>query len=104
MLSRLKSTYKDWDRFFGILPKDLADILHRLKRGKFDVHLDHRRLEPIVNRLVKCILTAALFMGSASFCSYQVPPTISGYSILGFLGCAIAVYMGWSITRVIGRS
>ena len=103
MFSRLSANYSDWERFFGILPKDLADILHNLKRGKFDVHVDHRRLEPIINRLIKCILTAALFMGSASLCSYHVPPTISGYSILGFLGCAVAVYMGWSITRVIGR-
>ena len=103
LFSRLKSNYSDWERFFGILPKDLADILHNLKRGKFDVHVDHRRLEPIVNRLIKCILAAALFMGSTSLCSYQVPPTIFGYSILGFLGCAVAVYMGWSITRLIDR-
>jgi len=54
--------------------------------------------------VVKGILTAALFMGSASLCSYQVPPTISGYSIPGFLGGAIALSMGWSITREISRT
>ncbi|QEG21642.1 ABC1 kinase family protein [Mariniblastus fucicola] len=102
--SRMKSTVKDWDRLMAILPRDVADILHNMKRGKFDVHLEHRRLEPIVNRLVKGILTAALFMGSASLSSYQVPPTINGFSIPGFLGCGVALYMGWSITRAINRS
>ncbi len=52
LFARVKSTYKDWDRLMTILPKDVADILHNMKRGKFDVHLEHRKLEPIVNRLV----------------------------------------------------
>ena len=76
LYGRLKSNVDDWEHLIGILPKDAADILHNFKRGKFDVHLQHRRLEPIVNRLVLGILTAALFVGSASLCSSQVPPTI----------------------------
>lgn len=104
LYDRLKSNVDDWQHLMGILPKDAADILHNLKRGKFDVHLQHRRLEPIVNRLVLGILTAALFVGSASLCSNQVPPTIYGFSIPGFLGCGIAIFMGYGITRAIKRS
>lgn len=104
LYGRLKSNVDDWEHLMGILPKDAADILHNLKRGKFDVHLQHRRLEPIVNRLVLGILTAALFVGSASLCSNQVPPTIHGFSIPGFLGCGIAIFMGYGITRTIKRS
>ena len=44
------------------LPRDAADILQRVKKGSFDVHLNHRRLETTVNRLVLGILTAALFI------------------------------------------
>ncbi len=100
----LKSNVDDWQHLIEILPKDAADILHSLKRGKFDVHLQHRRLEPIVNRLVLGILTAALFVGSASLCSKQVPPTFYGFSVPGFLGCGIAILMGYGITRAIDRS
>ena len=75
ILSRLKANAEDWEHLITILPRDTADILRNLKRGKFDVHLQHRRLEPVANRLVMGILIAALFMGSASFCSNHVRPT-----------------------------
>ncbi|TWU24337.1 putative protein kinase UbiB [Novipirellula galeiformis] len=104
LYGRLKSNVDDWERLIGILPKDAADILHNFKRGKFDVHLQHRRLEPIVNRLVMGILTAALFMGSASLYSNQVPPTLLGFSVPGVVGCCVAVAMGYGITRSIRRS
>ncbi|QDT02089.1 putative protein kinase UbiB [Rubripirellula lacrimiformis] len=104
LYSRLKSNADDWQNLFGILPKDVADILTNLKRGKFDIHLQHRRLEPIVNRLVMGILAAALFVGSASLWSNQVPPMIGGFSLPGFAGCLIAVVMGYRISRDIRRS
>jgi ubiquinone biosynthesis protein len=104
LYQRMKTNVEEWEHLISILPKDFADILHNFKRGKFDVHLQHRRLEPIVNRLVMGILAAALFVGSASLCSNQVPPTIDGYSIPGFLGCAIAIAMGYAITRAIKQS
>ena len=104
MLGRLRANVEDWEHLMTILPRDTADILRNLKRGKFDVHLQHRRLEPVVNRLVMGILTAALFMGSASLCSNHVRPTILGFSVPGFLGCCIAFIMGIQITLAIRRS
>ena len=104
LVRRLKAACKDWDNLFRSLPKDAANILHNVKCGKFDMHLEHRRLEPIVNRLVLGILTAALFVGSASLCDYQVPPVIRTISVPGFLGCFVAIAMGWSIIRAIHRS
>jgi ubiquinone biosynthesis protein len=104
LLGRLKANAEDWEHLLTILPRDTADILRNLKRGKFDVHLQHRRLEPVVNRLVMGILTAALFMGSASLCSNHVRPTIFDFSVPGFLGCGMAVFMGIQITLAIRRS
>ncbi len=104
LISRLQTNIQDWEHLITIFPKDTADILRNLKRGKFDVHLQHRRLEPVVNRLVMGILTAALFMGSASLLSNQVPPTIFGLAIPGLLGCGIALIMGIQITLAIRRS
>ncbi|EMI25261.1 ABC1 kinase family protein [Rhodopirellula europaea] len=101
---RIKNRVDDWDHLLSILPKDLGDVLHSLKQGNFDIHLQHRRLEPIVNRLVMGILTAALFVGSASLWSSGVPPLLFGVSVPGMLGCSLAIFMGvrlsWQISRV----
>ncbi len=103
LINRLRRTYGDWDDLIRRLPRDLADILRGVKSGKFEVHLEHRRLEPIVNRLVLGILTAALFIGSTSLCDYQVPPVIRGISLPGLLGCLVSITMGWLLIRAIRR-
>ena len=101
---RAEDYYRDWAELFRILPSDTADILDRVKRGKFDVHLDHRRLDTIVNRMVSGVLTAALFVGSAALWSQQVPPQIFNTSLPGALGCATALVLGYGIHRAIRHS
>jgi len=95
---------RDWIELMKILPSDTADILKRVKQGKFDVHLDHRRLDSIVNRLVSGVLTAALFVGSAALWSQQVPPLLFGSSVPGVLGCCTALVIGFGIYRAIRHS
>ncbi len=104
MWRKLEHAYRDWNRLLEMLPRDLADILHRVKKGKFDVHLDHRRLDTSVNRLVMGILSAALFMGSAMLWSRNTPPLLYGVSVVGAVGCALAVQLGWTVLRAIKRS
>ena len=60
---KLQGAQRDWSRLLESFPGDMSDIVYRLRRGKFDVHLEHRRLDSIVNRLVMGVLTAALFVG-----------------------------------------
>ncbi|MCB1078652.1 MAG: AarF/ABC1/UbiB kinase family protein, partial [Verrucomicrobiae bacterium] len=55
--------YRDWKRLLEILPRDLSDILSRFRKGTFEVHMEHRRLEGTVDRLVLGLLTAAVFLG-----------------------------------------
>ena len=64
MWKKLQTEARDWGELAERFPGDAVDILERIKEGSFDVHLDHRRLDSIVNRLVLGILAAALFMGS----------------------------------------
>jgi ubiquinone biosynthesis protein len=78
--------------------------LGQIKRGRFDVYLEHRRLESTVNRLVMGLLAAALFVGSAQLWSREVPPLVHGVSLPGAAGCAIAVGMGFRLLRAIKRS
>ena len=90
-------------RLLETLPADAGDILRRMKTGKFDVNLEHRRLDTTVNRLVLGIISAALFVGSASLWSQQVKPLAWGTSIPGAIGCGVAVWLGFQLTRAIKR-
>ena len=63
-----------------------------------------QKADSITNRLVLGILTAALFVGSASLWSNQVPPKLGDVSIPGSMGCAIAVYLGFTLVRAIRKS
>lgn len=101
---RAISAARHWTHLMDIVPGDLADILDRIKQGRFDVHLEHRRLDRIVNRLVLGVITASLFIGSSLLWSRQVAPTIAGWSVPGGLGCAAAVYLSIRLLRAIRAS
>jgi ubiquinone biosynthesis protein len=105
--------YVEAERLAEILPRRLTEILEQVQAGKFDVHLDHRGLEPSVNRLVLGMLSSALFLGSSVMLSREVPPLLfpeNSYfgfhriSILGFTGCAVAIMLGLRLLRAIGKS
>lgn len=101
---KIQTEARAWGELAEQFPKDAVDILDRIKNGSFDVHLDHRRLDSIVNRLVMGILSAALFVGSASLWSRAVPPLVHGVSLPGVLGCAVAVWLGFNLIRAVKRS
>jgi ubiquinone biosynthesis protein len=104
LFRRLQRSYRDWDRFIDMLPRELADILQRVRDGKFDVHLEHRRLEATANRLVYGLLTAAFFVGSCQLLSLQVPPTIGGVSLLGSIGLLFTCMFGLRLVRAVKKS
>ena len=101
---KITTAMRRWQHLMDIVPGDVADILERVKQGSFDVHLEHRRLDVIVNRLVLGILCAALFIGASVLWSSNVPPRIGEYSIPGSLGCAVAVYYSIRLLRAIKAS
>jgi ubiquinone biosynthesis protein len=104
LFKKTRRNMMEWGRLMEMAPRELVDILSQIKRGKFDVNLEHRKLDSVINRLVMGILSAALFVGSSLILSLKVPPLIKGASIPGFLGCVCAVFMGATIVREIWRS
>lgn len=104
MWRKLQRTQRDWSRLVESIPGDVSDILNRVRRGSFNVHLEHRRLDSIVNRLVLGLLTSALFVGSASMLSSGVKPLFRETSIPGALGCAAAIYLGFTLIYAIKKS
>ena len=104
LLRRFQRTYRDWERLMDLFPREVADILERIRRGSFEVNLHHRRLDAIVNRLVLGVLTAALFMGSAMLWSRSAPPLVMGISLFGVLGCTAAIILGLRLLWAIQKS
>jgi ubiquinone biosynthesis protein len=101
---RARRAWRSWDRLLNALPRDLTDLLSRFRDGTLTVHLDHRHLDPIVNRLVLGILTAAVFLGSSELWSRDAKPLFFGVSVFGALGYAISLFLGWRLLRAIRKS
>ncbi|NLX98683.1 MAG: AarF/ABC1/UbiB kinase family protein [Rhodopirellula sp.] len=103
-LRRLQRFYSDLEQLLRILPQGIVDILEQVQSGAFDVHLDHRGLEPSVNRLVLGMLASALFLGSSLLLSNKVPPQVGDVSLLGVTGCLAAIFLGLRLWRAINKS
>ncbi len=95
------------------LPQRITHILEQVQTGRFDIHLDHRRLGPTVNRLVLGILTSALFLGSSWMLSSNVAPLlfpeegpwgIHDLSVLGLFGMFFSVLLGFRLVWAIRKS
>lgn len=109
-LRKLRRIYREVEHLLEVLPQNLLDIMQQVQSGRFDVHLDHRGLEPSVNRLVLGMLASALFLGSSLVLSRDVPPLISipwvvdNISLLGLSGCCVALALGLRLMRAINKS
>ncbi len=114
-LRKYRRIYAEMEHLVEVLPRNLLDIMQQVQSGKFDVHLDHRGLEPSVNRLVFGMLTSALFLGSSLLLSYKVPPLLNifpgqetpfirGLSVLGLLGSITSIALGLRLIRAINKS
>jgi ubiquinone biosynthesis protein len=101
---RFQRTVRDWDRLLQALPRELNETLQRIRYGQFHLRVDHRHLDPIVNRLVLGILTASLFLGSSLLWSMKAPPLLAGVSVFGAAGYLVALYLGWRLFRAIRKS
>jgi ubiquinone biosynthesis protein len=104
ILGRLQHAYRDWERLVETLPRDLGDVLKRVREGTFSVHLDHHHIDPVINRLVLGVMTSALFVGSSLLWSMRAPPVLAGISIFGAAGYLVAAYLGWRLLRAIKKS
>ena len=110
-LRKLRRIYGEIEHLAEVMPRKVLDIVELFQAGKIDVHLDHRGLEPSVNRLVLGMLASALFLGSSLLLSREVPPLLSeriplvgGVSLFGITGCIVALGIGVRLWRAISKS
>ncbi len=102
-LKKIQRIYAELEYLAQHAPRRIGDIVQQLQTGQFDVHLDHRGLEPSVNRLVLGMLASALFLGSSMLISYQVM-AIRGVSVLGYGGALTSLFLGLRLLRAINKS
>jgi ubiquinone biosynthesis protein len=113
-LQKLHRAYVAVEQLAEIVPQRVVEIMDQVQAGKFDVHLDHRGLEPSVNRLVMGMLASALFLGSALLLSTEVPPLLfrseiwylglHRISLLGVAGMLVSLVLGLRVIRAIRHS
>ncbi len=101
---KLWRMYNEWEYLGETLPRSLVDICQRIQAGRFDVHLQHQRLEPSINRLVFGLLTSALFLGSALLLGTKVPPLLDDISIPGAIGVIGSLALGLRLLWAIRKS
>ena len=101
---RAGKSFKAWDRVMTILPRHLEDALNKIQQGRFDVHLEHRHLDAVVNRMVYGILSGAVFLGGCMVLSSGIPPLIKGVSLIGAVILSIGCFLGFRLLRAVTRS
>jgi ubiquinone biosynthesis protein len=102
-IKKLQRIYSELEYLAQNIPRRIGDIVQQLQSGKFDVHLDHRGLEPSVNRLVLGMLASALFLGSSMLITHNVLP-VGGISVIGYGGALISLALGLRLIRAINKS
>jgi ubiquinone biosynthesis protein len=102
-MRKMRRIFSELEQLAEILPRRLRDILQQVESGRFDVHLDHRGLEPSVNRLVLGMMTSALFLGSSLMLAQHVWP-IHAVSVPGVAGMALSMFLGWRLLKAISKS
>jgi ubiquinone biosynthesis protein len=103
-LRKLHRLYSELEHLVDILPQGIADILEQMQSGRFDIHLDHRGLEPSVNRLVLGMLASAFILTGALLLSRQPEKLIGGLSSVGWAALIIGVGMGLRLWLAINKS
>lgn len=93
-----------WDRLISSLPADLETLIDQMRSGNFDINLQHRHLDAVVNRLVYGVLTAAMLLGGSMLLSSKVPPLINDFSIIGGGFIAVSGMLGYKLLRAINKS
>jgi ubiquinone biosynthesis protein len=102
-MKKMQRIFAELEYLAERIPRRLGDLLSHIERGKFDVHLDHRGLEPSVNRLVLGMLASALFLGSSLLISHKVL-AFNGVSVLGVGGALVSLALSLRLIHAINKS
>ena len=101
--NKARRLYGEFEQLAEETPRRLRDLLTQFQSGRFEVHLDHRGLEPSVNRLVLGLLTSALIVAGALLLSREVL-LVGGVSAPGVAAFVLSGLLGLRLLRAISKS
>ncbi|WP_285163804.1 ABC1 kinase family protein [Shewanella goraebulensis] len=93
-----------WQRIINKLPEDIELLTQKITNDHFNINLNHRNLDTIINRLVYGVLSGAIFLGGCMVLSSKVPPLYEGVSIIGFGITAIGSWLAAKLLLAVWRS
>jgi ubiquinone biosynthesis protein len=106
--------WQDFNQVYGLmtgLPRDIVRLIREVRRGKFRIDLDLKRLDHFgqqidhsANRLTMAIMTASLVIGSSIVMTVEGGPTQFGLPLFGLLGFLLAFFNSIWIVFSIWRS
>lgn len=83
------------------IPGQVLDLLKMTVKGQTKINLEITgseepldRIDQMVNKIVKCIIAAALLIGSSFISTTNMQPKLMGIPALGFIGYLVAVILG----------
>jgi ubiquinone biosynthesis protein len=90
--------------FLEVLPGEFHILWNRVRRGQFNIPLEHKidpegfeplrtTLDLIANRIANAILAASMLICSSILILSHIPPKIWNIPIIGFLGLSWGAYM-----------
>lgn len=109
-LDRLKSEGYVFFKKTMRLPEQISDILQMTMSGQTKVKLDLtgseeplQRIDGMMNKLILCMISSALLLGSSVICTTQMTPKIMEIPLLGVFGYLAALVLCgrllWNILR-----
>lgn len=103
VLRKVYRMYRDWDRLIDILPRDITEILRRIRNGTFEVKQENRRMEATIHRLALAILSASFFIGSSMLFANKAEPAFGDVSLSGTFGFLLSLMFAWRLVRRINK-
>lgn len=103
VLRKLYRAYRDWDRLFEMFPRDVVEVLRRVRNGTFETRHSHERLETTIHRLTLGVMTSALFLGSSLLYASKAPPAPGEISITGVIGYILSMLLAYRLLRTINK-
>lgn len=91
------------------IPVQVSDFMRMANRGQLKVNLNLigsevpiAKLDKMVNRIIICILAAALLVGSSLLCTTDMEPKTFGIPTIGFIGYIGSMIMGlWLLIKML---
>ncbi|WP_232696029.1 ABC1 kinase family protein [Brevibacillus daliensis] len=98
--NRGKSVHKLFKKSIDI-PTQISDILRMARKGQAKMNLELtgaeeplRQINHMVNKMVICLVSAALLIGSSLICTTDMQPKILGIPAIGAIGYLGAIFLG----------